>query len=244
MSRGSLLCRRSIIEMQGFRIFACALSALFLFTVRLPAAEVTVRVDRVTATNINLSFSSRTDSYYRVYSSTLLTGSWSVAEMELGVSGLLSWTSSVPPEVPTRYYKISKIFQTNALDGDADGMDDVYELNRTFLNPLSSGDALTDYDDDGIPNLSEYLRNTDPNNSGSRNVTFYADPIVGSASYDGLASNVLTMTRGPKREIQSALAVTISGDTVQVAEGTYPETQFDPGTNSITLVPNGSVVIQ
>jgi len=55
---------------------------------------------------------------------------------------------------------------------------------------------------------------------------------------------VLTMTRGPKREIQSALAVTISGDTVQVAEGTYPETQFDPGTNSITLVPNGSVVIQ
>jgi hypothetical protein len=222
----------------------------FLFVVGLAlvpflafAADFTVNVDRVALTNINLLFSSKTDSYYRVYSSTFLTGTWSVAEMELGVSGLLSWTSSVPPEVLARYYRISKIIQTNALDGDSDGMDDVYELNRTFLNPLSSGDSLTDYDDDGIPNLSEYRRNTDPNNSGSRNVTLYADPIVGSASYDGLASNVLTSTRGPKREIQTAFAAAISGDAIQAAAGTYPETQFDPGTNSLTLIPSGSVVI-
>ena len=49
------------------------------------------------------------------------------------------------------------------IDSDGDGIDDVYELRHgVFLNPLDPADARLDFDHDGLSNLEEYQRGTDP----------------------------------------------------------------------------------
>ena len=51
-------------------------------------------------------------------------------------------------------------------DGDADGMDDDWELAHG-LNPFDPGDALADTDADGVANRDEYLAGTDPHDPRS-----------------------------------------------------------------------------
>src|SRR5205814_10181328 len=49
------------------------------------------------------------------------------------------------------------------LDTDGDGIDDVYELQHSsVLNPLDPSDAARDSDGDGLSNLEEFKRGTDP----------------------------------------------------------------------------------
>ena len=47
-------------------------------------------------------------------------------------------------------------------DDDEDGMPDTWETNNA-LNPLDAADASLDSDGDGLTNLQEHQRNTDPN---------------------------------------------------------------------------------
>ncbi len=56
-------------------------------------------------------------------------------------------------------------------DTDDDGMPDGWEVDPGFgqiptpiFNPTNSADAALDLDGDGLPNVSEYYQNTDPNN--------------------------------------------------------------------------------
>lgn len=55
-----------------------------------------------------------------------------------------------------------KTIPDDEIDTDGDGIPDFYEVQRTFLNPSNPLDAALDHDDDGLTNVQEYLRGTDP----------------------------------------------------------------------------------
>ena len=75
----------------------------------------------------------------------------------------------------------------------------------------------------GVSDLQEYLRGTDPTNPASDNITLYADSVVGNNNYDGYKPAVMG-GHGPKLNIQPAITTAISGDSVQIAAGAYAET--------------------
>lgn len=102
--------------------------------------------------------------------------------------------------------------------------------------------AWCDADGDGVSNLLEYQRGTNPNDPNSVKVTLYADSAVGSNSYDGLRPSVMG-GHGPKKNIQSAIAAAISGDSINIASGQYTETTLDPQAKTVTLNPVGTVTI-
>jgi hypothetical protein len=126
-------------------------------------------------------------------------------------------------------------------DSDGDGMPNGWET-QYGLNPHNPGDAALDADSDGVSNLDEYRRGTDPTDPLSKNLTLYANSAIGNNSYDGLSPTV-TGSHGPKLNIQAAIFVAVSGDSVEIAGGSYAETTFDPQTKSLTLKPQGSVTI-
>ncbi len=126
-----------------------------------------------------------------------------------------------------------------------DGIPDGWRLH--YFGTLSTNEtscAACDGDADGVSNLQEYRRGTDPTNPTSANITLYANSVIGNDNLDGLTPVVMA-SHGPKRSIQSAIAVAISGDSVQVAgdQAGYAESTFDPGTKTITLRPTGTVTI-
>ncbi|MBL9171788.1 MAG: VCBS repeat-containing protein [Verrucomicrobiales bacterium] len=73
-------------------------------------------------------------------------------------------TDPNPPMIPTaEHYVLEAQPIGTPLDVDADGIDDVYELQRpTILHPLVASDALQDPDGDLRSNLKEYQDGTDP----------------------------------------------------------------------------------
>ena len=74
--------------------------------------------------------------------------------------------------------------------------------------------------------------------------TFYADNSFGDAGFDGTSSIVISNTNhGPKRYVADAISVASNGDQVVVAAGYYQESAWNPGTKSLTLVPQGRVTI-
>src|ERR1035437_10319860 len=71
--------------------------------------------------------------------------------------------------------------------------------------------------------------------------TWYADNGLGDNGFDGF-SQVITNGHGPKHNIADAIAAASSGDVVSVAAGFYQESQWLPGTKTLTF-PNGQVTI-
>jgi hypothetical protein len=128
---------------------------------------------------------------------------------------------------------------------NGDGIPDGWRLHYFgTLTTNSSSCASCDEDADGISNLQEYLRGTDPMNPASANITLYANSVTGNDSLDGITPIVMA-THGPKRSIQSAISAAISGDSVQIAgdQAAYNESTWDPGTKTLILRPTGAVTI-
>jgi len=73
--------------------------------------------------------------------------------------------------------------------------------------------------------------------------TYYVSGGLGSNAYDGLTNIVVSGTDGPKLNVTNAIAAASSGDTLDVADGFYQETNWDLSGKSLTLNPDGLVIV-
>lgn len=79
-----------------------------------------------------------------------------------GEAGEQTLTDPEPARAAARFFRVRTVSRNAPLDVDGDGMDDLFEWERPFLNPLDPRDAGLDEDADGLSNLEEYRRGTDP----------------------------------------------------------------------------------
>ncbi len=79
---------------------------------------------------------------------------WKPADMSLGQPSDLE----LDPNAPRRYFRVVPLSQFAPLDTDSDGMDDLYELSHSELDPLdpTDGSKLTP-DGSGRTNYQNYL---------------------------------------------------------------------------------------
>ncbi|HBA82732.1 MAG TPA: hypothetical protein DCZ95_01440 [Verrucomicrobia bacterium] len=205
--------------------------------------------------------------YYRIYSANSLgQPEWTLAGMKLGEFAPFVWDAAQEDIPSTQFYRVEEIPRAISQDTDEDGMNDVYELLRSFLNPMDHTDAqrdddmdqlsnldecqngtnpsLADTDEDGVPDGVEVLeRKTNPNDPLSVNATLYIDPIIGSDALDGL-SPVVTGNSGPKETLAAAFMTAYTRDEVSIATGEYRMDVLPVGDKSITLRPEGTVTIR
>ncbi|PWU10114.1 MAG: hypothetical protein C5B50_26110 [Verrucomicrobia bacterium] len=195
-----------------------------------------------------LQFPSDTNSYFildRNFAPTNVTNAVAMALGTMGGGQLVDKNAAVQ----AAFFRIRKVPLSSPLATAGDGIDDVYKLQHpnVFTDPLNPAYAGMDFDGDGVSNLREYQRGTDPANPASVNVNLYINSANGSDSNDGITPSATPWamgTHGPMLTVQGAISVTVSHDTVVIAAGMYHNTLLDPGPRSITLSPQGSVTIQ
>ncbi len=140
------------------------------------------------------------------------------------------------------FYYVQRVAITNALDTDQDGIDDVYELNRSFLDPLDQIDGTQDLDGDGFINVQEYQRGTDPTNIQSAHIILYANSLTGDDLYDGVKP-IVENGHGPKETVEGGLAVAFDQDILEIKGGSYDEQILKPN-GTIIFRPRGTVFIR
>lgn len=149
------------------------------------------------ATNgLRMTWDSDTNCYYKIQECHDLMGqTWAMTNMTLGADTQTAWVIPPPTEDDPfyRFYRVTEAAITNSADEDADGMDDVWEL-QNGLNPVFA-DGAQDADTDGLSNFQEYLNGTSPNNydSNTNGVpdgwdTYGATIIKGDVNGDGIIS--------------------------------------------------------
>lgn len=103
-------------------------------------------------------------------------------------------------------------------DSDNDGLPDWWE--EKYFGSALAGEAESDQDHDGAPNIEEYECARNPLVAPP---TYYVDPAAGNNSYDGVAP-VHAGTHGPKATIQACIdAADMSEGSaiIELARGTY-----------------------
>ncbi len=101
-----------------------------------------------------------------------------------------------PRQTPTNNstsFNIMRIPTTNAMDTDGDGIDDVYELIQSPLDPLDGNDGSQDFDNDGRSSLEEYQIGTDPSSPNLPPSITFSHPLNNS-TFVGPTSIVLNVT--------------------------------------------------
>jgi len=211
-----VLTRINFKEASGKTWGAAYLDAITLINTNTPVGDtnvvnefaVTSRLDAATSTLV-VDFSGQTSAYYQVWASTsLVAGTWSGIGMALGTATPQSWTNTCTNE--TTFIRFSGLLHREALDFDDDGLNDVYELQNTPLNPLSAfsdadslpdgweveyslsptattgndGDA-GDPDGDGRDNAGEYAAALNPQYIERDEVPLYLDYGTGPWYHDG-----------------------------------------------------------
>ncbi|MBN1270516.1 MAG: DUF5060 domain-containing protein [Kiritimatiellae bacterium] len=121
------------------------------------AADFGITIDQL-GSNICVEYEARTDAYYRILSAPSLTSAtWHVREFQFGAQSTQSWQDTgilsariLGVETQAQYYRVARIWRTNSLDYDADGLGDVYEMEQERLDPRDP-----DSDRDGAPDGDE-----------------------------------------------------------------------------------------
>ena len=136
--------------------------SVFIFAVGLPGKVAGQTGFRISSAGLTidgypqLSFNSTASGYYVLYRSSRADNGYVPARMNLS-AGPSTTVIDGAARGQTVFYMVREVPVATPLDLDQDGIDDVYELNRSdFLNPLYNIDADDDYDGDGISNLEEY----------------------------------------------------------------------------------------
>lgn len=222
-----ILCHGPLASAQSFQVTNVFINPQNKFTVKFP---------------------SDTNSYFILDRNSALANVTNAVAMMLGTAGGGQLTDT-NAAVGMAFFKVQKVPLISPHATDGDGIDDVYKLQHpnVFPNPLNPIYATLDFDGDGVSNLREYQRGTDPANAASINVNLYVDSAIGSDAYDGITSSITPWAmgiHGPMLTIQGAINTTVNGDNVVILTGMYHDTLLNPGIKSVTLSPQGSVIIQ
>ncbi|MCG8407878.1 MAG: right-handed parallel beta-helix repeat-containing protein, partial [Phycisphaerales bacterium] len=106
------------------------------------------------------------------------------------------------------------------VDLDMDELPDNWESR--YFDDTTAGIAAADPDGDGLLNIDEYEQySSDPVAT-----PIFVDGSIGDDEFDGSSPEAQGGTIGPKATIQGGLDVATGGDTVLVAPGNYPISQF------------------
>lgn len=160
-----------------------------------------------------LAYESDTNFYYIVYSGSNVTEIISPLEVEAGRVGEGVFTNR-SMNGTQEFFNVLRVPASDHRDYDGDGMDDLYELGFSELDPLDASDVTLDQDDDGFGAIYEYIHGADPEDAASVPVaTLYvqADALPGG---NGSAP-------APFATIQAALDAARDFDIIQLADGIY-----------------------
>lgn len=190
-----------------------------------------------------LHFEGQDSQYYEMQGADRIDGPWQGIRMVLGATGDQQVGGDTAE--PVRFFRLVERPRAQSGDEDQDGLDDVYELGFLFLDPLVGEDAGQDWDFDGWSNLFEYQQQSDPATRDPTGVsaTLYVDATAGQDSHDGLA-RLPENGHGPKKTLPAALAESYDLDTIELAAGNYITSPSDLLSRSVTLRPQGTVVLQ
>ncbi len=113
-------------------------------------------------------------------------------------------------------------------DSDDDGLPDGLEVEVLLLNPLdadSDANGITDADEDadfdGLSNLEEFLRKTDPMDASDPATIFFVAPD-GSEENDGLSPGTARLSIQSTMDDAGALATAENPVRILIAGGEYP----------------------
>jgi len=146
---------RSIIYLGGIGI--CTLFLLIGSLTKLHSQLFEIESIRVeSGDTIVIKHGAETEHYYLLIQGDQITEITTTVDAALveGASGEFRDAGPLPDR---RFYKIQQVPVNAPLDSDGDGIDDIYELERSnILDPLNSTDALLDPDNNQLTHLEEY----------------------------------------------------------------------------------------
>lgn len=152
-------------------------------------------VVRSDSEKIVIWYPSSPEFYFRLLGASIPAPS-SIEAMQIGHRGFDTFQHLLTAET-TRFFRIQAVPRLSPLDADGDGIDDLWELERsTQLNPLDPADASTDPDADGRTHWMEYKAAT----SGLRTNSWGLTPariITKSGSADTLGRVVTRIDSMP-----------------------------------------------
>ena len=111
-----------------------------------------------------LNFQSESGYYYILQRGTNLGAIVQIRNLALGNNSLGSFVeSNAVGTTAQAFYRLQRVPQSAPLDADGDGIDDVWELlHRLPGAALNGGDANEDHNENGQPDLQEYVAQLPP----------------------------------------------------------------------------------